>query len=86
MKSHAFAGRRFAVRDQRTLPQGDLGECDWEKRTMAIPVDGDTLTDLDVTVHEAIHAAFPFIEEHYVEKGATDIARLLWRLGWRKDL
>jgi hypothetical protein len=83
--THTFIGRRFRILDQSLLKGDDLGECDWEKRTMNVPIEGDTIGELDVLIHEALHAAYPSLDEYYVNRGATDIARLLWRLGWRKD-
>lgn len=39
---------------------------------------------LDTAVHESLHACFPSMRENTVERCATDIARFLWRLGYRK--
>jgi len=85
VNSHTFMGRRFTVRKQAELRPPDLGECDYENRTLHIPVDGDTQAELDVIIHEMLHSCYPWMDEQYVEAGATDIARLLWRLGWRKE-
>lgn len=38
---------------------------------------------LDTELHEALHAAYPMLDEEAVKQGATDIARLLWRIGYR---
>lgn len=42
------------------------------------------LTELDTTIHECIHAGLPDIKEDTVSEFATDLARVLWRLGYRK--
>jgi hypothetical protein len=39
---------------------------------------------MDTTIHEALHALLPFADEECVTKTATDLARLLWRLGYRR--
>lgn len=39
---------------------------------------------LETAVHEALHAAFPKLPERIVTVVAKDIARLLWRLGYRR--
>lgn len=43
---------------------------------------GETL--LEVTIHEALHACDWYKDEEWVCQAGHDIARLLWRLGWRK--
>lgn len=40
--------------------------------------------ELDVTVHEITHAALWDLDEEAVEEFATDLARALYRLGYRK--
>lgn len=39
---------------------------------------------LDTLIHETIHQCFPKLSEQKVLNGATTIANLLWRLGYRK--
>lgn len=38
---------------------------------------------LDTLIHELLHAAYPELAEGRVRRGATDIARVLWRAGYR---
>ena len=40
---------------------------------------------LETVVHEMLHAEHWQIDEEYVERTAADIARLLWRLGYRRE-
>lgn len=40
---------------------------------------------LDTTVHELLHAAHWDIDEPAIEQTAADIARVLWRLGYRRE-
>jgi len=40
---------------------------------------------LDVLIHEMLHACFWDIDEEGIEESASDIARALWRLGWKLD-
>ena len=54
--------------------------------TRVIEID-DTLTGidhLDTLTHEALHIGCPYLAEEAVEKAATDIARVLWREGYRR--
>jgi len=89
IKTHTFRGKRFQIKDQSECEEFMFGEC--FKSPLAafcwikIPIDGDTRMDCDTVLHEALHACTE-LDEEAVEETATDIARLLWRLGWRKDV
>jgi len=40
---------------------------------------------LDTIIHEVLHAAsWDVLDEGFVEQTATDLARILWKLGYRK--
>ena len=85
-KSHTFRGRRYTFGSIRR--RGELGGCEGpfvrEKR-MDIPLEGDSLLDLSTVIHEGVHACLWDLDEEAVTESANDIARLLWRLGWRKQ-
>ena len=40
---------------------------------------------LDLVVHESLHAAFPWMREWMVNRLGTEIAAILWKLGYRKQ-
>lgn len=40
--------------------------------------------ELEVNIHEAMHALDWTKDEHYVTEHAKELARYLWRLGYRK--
>ena len=84
VRTHTFAGSRYSVRSQAGLDSKTLAECDFAKRVIRVPVDGDTLDELDWIIHESLHACYPWLAEAFVDTAATSVARLLWRLGWRK--
>jgi len=89
VKTHTFRRRRWLVEDNVKLPDGEFGMCEeprlagCEFRRIQIPIDGEELHELDTIIHESIHASCE-LDEQCVTESATDIARLLWRLGWRK--
>jgi hypothetical protein len=85
IRTHTFAGQRYAVRSQAGLRAPDLAECDFTNRVIRIPIDGDTREELDQIIHEGMHAACPYLSEDAINGASTSIARLMWRLGWRKD-
>jgi len=41
-------------------------------------------SELDTVIHEILHAAYPDLEEDAVGQTAEALAKVLWRLGWRK--
>lgn len=62
------------------------GECDSpEKPSKEIRVDSRLTGEerLEVVIHEVIHAALWHLDEEYVEATARDLARILWRLGYK---
>ena len=85
VKTHSFAGHVYAVKTQAGLRKPFLARCYHDERVIKIPVEGDTREELDCIVHESLHACCPYLEETAVDKAATSVARLLWRLGWRKE-
>ena len=38
------------------------------------------------TIHDLLHASFWNIAEENIDQAGYDIARVLWKLGWRKEL
>ena len=85
IRSHTFAGHRYRVRNLAGVSRDALGQCDHERKIINIPINGDTVDELDVTIHESLHACMPYLSEDAVNESATSIAKLLWRLGWRNN-
>lgn len=64
------------------VQDGEFGFCDREGergQPMAIGIkDGlSELEELDTTIHEALHAAFPDLLEEVIDETATDLAKFL---------
>jgi len=69
-----------------------LGGVSWKKDnqpwlggTMYLCQDQSDFELLVTELHEAMHAAYPDLCERAVDTGSTDIAKFLWRLGYRKS-
>lgn len=80
-------GRRWRFRFARLDPTKSRGDCDppnvpnKEIRVCStLPLE----EELEVTLHEFMHAMLWDLSEEMVEEASRDAARLLWRLGWRK--
>jgi len=86
--AHIFRSKRWWILNDQHLPDGQFGECVYglpgiTHPSIAIPVDGEDLCSLDTSIHEMLHACTELAEDAVTET-ATDIAKCLWRLGWRK--
>lgn len=92
MKAHKFRGKRWRIAEAvsgDTLPMGSMkGYCEGPPsapdREMMIPVSGESREDLETIIHESLHACMWDQSEDAVDETSIDIARLLWRLKWRK--
>ena len=85
VRSHTFRGKRW-----RILPstRNTIGICEnqhTKNKSMRIPINGDTVGELGVIIHESLHACLWDLDEDSTIDTADDIARLLVRLGWRKE-
>jgi hypothetical protein len=84
-----LAGRRFTVKFEPRL------RCHGVCETSDPPGKGDNViklaswnrprTMLGTAIHEAIHASRPDMSESEVLALEADIARLLWRMGYRRQ-
>ena len=80
--------RFWSLRFLPVLNGMDRGQCDSPtKRAKAIRIRSDLRGEerLEILIHEMLHAAFWDMDEEPVEESAADIARALWRIGYRMD-
>lgn len=69
------------------LRRPDLGRCDAPNQVGKRIRINSTLKDLeelDTIIHEVFHAGFWHVDETVVEEFGTDLARILWKLGYRR--
>lgn len=84
-KSTTIRGKRYKIKNATAI----CGKCDHpltKNKRLVIPVNGDTIGELTVTLHEALHAAFWDLEESVIDTVGHDLARLIWNLNWRKEV
>ena len=55
-----------------------------DEPTIFVAPCGETRERLDTLTHETLHAVFPRMTEAEVARAATDIAKVLWRAGYRR--
>lgn len=86
VRTATICGRRYRLRFDPTLGR-DYGECQYpangEPGLIRIRPDLKGIDLLDTLFHEFLHAAFPELGEGRVRRGATDIARVMRRAGYR---
>jgi hypothetical protein len=79
-------GKRYKLRVVPNLP-GRWGDCSppsLPNRTIRIVAAAKDQRELETLVHEFLHACYDDLDEAPVEQGARDIARALWRMGYRR--
>jgi len=82
---HTFRGKSYHLYESDTLEGGECTDPNSPKREMTIPIEGEDVYDLEVIIHEALHACQYDICELAIREISHDIATLLWKLNWRKD-
>lgn len=84
----------YKKRDKDGDPERREGDCTMpmdpahrlSRKERVIRIDKTLSSDelLNVALHEAMHATFPFLNEEWVDAPITDIAAFLVKLGFRK--
>ena len=86
VRTHSFSGVKYQIYINE---DGVLGYCDnaneKEKLELAILVPLNTQQGLEIAIHEAVHALCPKVREDEVCGLGKELARWLWRLGYRTD-
>jgi hypothetical protein len=77
-------GKYYTLKFAR-LKRPLMGLCNWDERTITIANRLGGEVELDTIIHELLHACQPDLAEDTVEQTATDVARVLFRLGYRRS-
>lgn len=78
-------GNRWKVVECPSLSGGLCDNPGFPDKELTVPIEGEEKYDLDVLIHESLHACFWDMDEEAITESATDIANFLWKLGWRKE-
>jgi hypothetical protein len=81
-----IAGKRWRLRFVKGLGT-DVGQCDspsTPQKEIRILASLSGIEKLDTIIHEFFHAANWHVDEEFTDAFATDLARTLWRLGYRE--
>jgi hypothetical protein len=71
------------VRQLGTKAKPFAGECDFNSQTIRVVERLRGRELLDTVIHEMLHAVCPDKREPWVNEVATDMSKVLWRLGYR---
>lgn len=88
MKSHTFRGRRYRIDIHNRLHRNLNGQCDAPTtlgKTIHLRKNIPDKEFLETALDEAIHACLWELDNDIVGDCATDIARFLTRLGYRRE-
>ena len=86
LRTATFLGKRWSLRWIKPYRAEGICEApDVRGKQLYVPQEGGTQADLETILHEGLHACgWDILSEEWVTCAARDIARLAWRLGWRK--
>ena len=79
-------GKRWRLEVLDYLHDGSCGSIDPEgvpRKRIVIARNQAPLDILDTVIHECLHACYPDIDEEAITEAATDIAKVLHRMGCR---
>ena len=82
-------GHKWELVFMERLPSGAAGECDdvsTPRKAIWIATQQRSVDILDTVIHELLHAALPDLCEETILETATDLAKILTRLGAKLEL
>jgi hypothetical protein len=86
MKIHLL-GRVWKLLWVKKLGRNTVGDCDppdKPNKVIRVLKGQEHQEELRALIHECLHACGWWADEEWVDLTSTDIAKVLWRLGWRK--
>lgn len=88
-KKFVFHGKEYKYVRSRKL-KDKSGYCSnpsfkKKRRIISVAADLKDKDELEINIHEFMHACGWFADEEWIDESASDIAAALWELGYRKD-
>ena len=80
--------KRWTLFSHEQSGRNTFGECDpvgAKKKQISVKPNIAGVDALDTLIHEMLHAAMPDIAEEVVYQTASDLAKVLWDLGYRGE-
>ena len=82
-------GKRWNLEVVEYLQDGSCGSIDPSdspQKRILISSSQTPIDKLDTVIHECLHGVYPDLCEDAIPEGATDIAKVLFRMGCRIDI
>ena len=87
VRTHKFSTGKFNIYIEEIQGLCCYPDTDDRERSITISPKLRGRERLDVIIHESLHAEYPSLgkmdEEEWVDTVATNISKLLWRMGYR---
>jgi hypothetical protein len=83
--AHVLRGAEYKFFFRAPKNRKHLGTCDIDSKEIEIKPGLSEADCLDCFIHEALHACMPDITDEAIDETATSIAKLLIKLGYRKE-
>lgn len=88
-KTHIFRGKRYKVcfsKQKSSVIDGTCDAPDTKNKTICITKGLSPDKEMEIIIHESLHACLWDLDEVVIEETASDIAKLLIRFGYiRKE-
>ena len=84
MKTHTFRGTKYDINIVGEI-DGITDDPRSTRPSVVLCAKMNTRVGLEAAIHEGLHACSYVTKEEVVTQTAKDIARFLWRLGFRHD-
>lgn len=88
VRSVTLRGKRWKFEKAGTLNKDDRGYCtDPGEKSRKIKIHKNLIgqEELEVIIHEMLHACFWDIDEDVIVQVGDDLSKALWRMGYRKE-
>ena len=84
IKKATLGGGQWSIRWKDKIRKDDCwGLCEYDENRISILNTLKPFRLCDTSLHEGLHAIFPDLSEEAVTEAATELATLLWRIGFR---
>jgi len=82
--THILRGKKFKVVFKAPTSRNNLATCDYDNKEIRVSPKVKGVEKLDCLIHEGLHGALPDLVDDVVNESATGIAKMLWKLGYRR--
>lgn len=83
IKKATLGGKQWSIRWNKSIRDGCWGLCEYDKNRISLLNNLKAFNLCDTSIHEGLHAIFPDLSEEAVTEAATELAMMLWRIGFR---